>query len=84
MTTVAASDARAHQIQFLETLFQSVPPDPPVFLELRFVRPEPELRHEIERAFFRLGDFEKVPDRVRFYNGADESERENKVLTGTK
>ncbi len=32
MTTVAASDARAQQIGFLETRFQRVPPDPPLYL----------------------------------------------------
>ena len=70
MTTAAASDARVQQIQFLQTLFQRVPPNPPTYLELRFIRPERELRHKTECFFFPLNDFAKVPERVRFFNKA--------------
>ncbi len=67
---MAASDARDQQIRFLQRLFERIPRDPPLYLEIRFIRPEPELRDKTERDFFQLGDFEKVPERVRFYNGA--------------
>ena len=67
---MAASDARAQQIQFLQTLFQRVPPDPPTFLAIRCTRPEPELRDKTEREFFQLGDFADVPAYARFHNGA--------------
>ena len=70
MAPVAASDARDQQIRFLQRLFERIPRDPPLYLEIRFIRPEPELRDKTERDFFQLGDFEKVPERVRFYNGA--------------
>ncbi len=70
MTTAAASDARDQQIRFLQTLFQRVPPDPPTYLELRFIRPEPELRDQTECEFFPLDDFGKVPAAVQYFNGA--------------
>ncbi len=70
MNPTAASDAHDQQIQFLRTLFQRVAADPPCYLELRFIRPEENLRHKTERSFFQLGDFEKVPACVHSYNGA--------------
>ncbi len=70
MNAAAASDAHDPQIQFLQTLFQRVPPDPPLYLEIRFIRPEPELRDQTEREFFPLDDFGKVRGAVQYFNGA--------------